>query len=60
MIAGLIFFTFLSLGVANSKDLLKIILIGNADVLRVMPESQWFQMLAEWTIEMRVKFDSCI
>lgn len=59
-IAGLIFFTFLSLGIANSKDLLKIILIGNADVLRVMPESQWFQMLAEWTIEMRVKFDSCI
>jgi hypothetical protein len=59
-IAGLIFFTFLSLGIATSSDLVKIILIGNADVLRVMPESQWFQILADWIIEMRQKFDSCI
>jgi SpoVK/Ycf46/Vps4 family AAA+-type ATPase len=59
-IAGQILFTFTSLGVIDGNMLKKILLIGNADVMRVIPEEIWFSMLTEWVLEVRHKFDSCI
>jgi GTPase SAR1 family protein len=53
-------YCFASLGLINEKDIEKIVLLGNADVLRVMPEKQWFSYLTEWIEEVRSKFDFCV
>lgn len=55
-----IIYCFASLGFVSTKEIDKIVLLGNADVLRVMPEKMWFQFLKDWIEEVRVKFDLCV
>lgn len=55
-----IIFTFVSLGLANANQVAKIILLGNADVLRVIPEKVWFDSVTGWIQEVRQKFDCCV
>jgi GTPase SAR1 family protein len=55
-----IIFTFTSLGLVDSKDISRIILLGNADVLRVIPEKIWLDSVTEWIQEVRQKFDCCV
>jgi GTPase SAR1 family protein len=55
-----ILFCFASLGLVKTDQVKNILLLGNSDVLRVIPEVQWFSLLARWIQEMRQKFDCCI
>ena len=55
-----IIFAFASLGVITDIDISKIILLGNADVLRVIPEKIWFDLVTKWVEEVRQKFDCCV
>lgn len=55
-----IIFVFASLGLVTSQEISKIILLGNADVLRVIPEKIWFDTVEEWIVEVRQKFDLCV
>jgi hypothetical protein len=55
-----IIFVFASLGVISADDISKIILLGNADVLRVIPEKIWFDLVSKWIQEVRQKFDCCV
>ena len=55
-----IVFTFVLLGIVNSEQINKIIPLGNADVLRVIPEKKWFESLTQWIQEVRSKFDFCV
>lgn len=55
-----VIFVFASLGLIDSKEISKVILLGNADVLRVIPEQVWFSRVTEWIYEVRQKFDLCV
>ena len=55
-----ILFSFVLLGVINSDDVFEIIPLGNADVLRVIPEKKWYETLTHWIKKVRSKFDSCV
>lgn len=56
-----ILYCFTSLGLIGVSDIEKVVLLGNADVLRVMPEKQWFVYVSEWILEgVRSKFDLCV
>jgi hypothetical protein len=55
-----IIFSFTSLGLITSADICNVILLGNADVLRVIPEKVWFQEVTGWIQEVRQKFDCCV
>lgn len=55
-----IIYGFTSLGIVNSDMIYKIVLLGNADVLRVIPEKVWFQQVTNWICEVRQKFDCCV
>ncbi len=55
-----IIFVFTSLGLIDSAEITKIILLGNADVLRVIPEKIWFDLVMKWIQEVRQKFDCCV
>ena len=55
-----VIFVFTSLGLIGSQEITKVILLGNADVLRVIPEKIWFDLVAKWIQEVRQKFDCCV
>jgi GTPase SAR1 family protein len=55
-----VIFVFTSLGLISSQEITKVILLGNADVLRVIPEKIWFDLVAKWLTEVRQKFDCCV
>jgi len=50
-----IFFGFLSLGLIDIKDTISALPLGNADVLRVIPEDIWLNKLLEWIVFVRGK-----
>ena len=55
-----IIYVFSTLGLVDSQSIMKIVLLGNADVLRVISERTWFQYVADWICEVRQKFDCCV
>jgi hypothetical protein len=55
-----IVFSFVLLGIVDSNQINTIIPLGNADVLRVIPEKKWFESLTQWIQEVRSKFDFCV
>lgn len=55
-----IIYVFSTLGLVTSDMIMKVVLLGNADVLRVISEKQWFDYVTEWILEVRQKFDSCV
>jgi hypothetical protein len=50
-----IFFGFFSLGLININDTISALPLGNADVLRVIPEDIWLNKLLEWISFIRGK-----
>jgi hypothetical protein len=55
-----IIYVFATLGLVDSVMIMKVVLLGNADVLRVISERTWFQYVADWICEVRQKFDCCV
>lgn len=55
-----IIFVFASLGLVTSKEICQVILLGNADVLRVISEKAWLENVTAWIQEVRQKFDCCV
>jgi hypothetical protein len=52
-LASQILFAFASMGIIDAKQLMKAIPLGNADVLRVIPQDTWYTMMTEWICEVR-------
>jgi hypothetical protein len=55
-----VIYVFATLGLVDSTMIMKVVLLGNADVLRVISERTWFQYVADWICEVRQKFDCCV
>jgi GTPase SAR1 family protein len=55
-----IIYVFSTIGLVDSTMIMKVVLLGNADVLRVISERIWFQYVADWICEVRQKFDCCV
>lgn len=54
-----IVYSFLMLGYITPAELADVLFLGNADVLRVMPEATWFQYVTRSLVEWRQKIDCC-
>lgn len=52
-LASQIVFVFSSMGLVDAKAVMRAIPLGNADVLRVIPQSVWYDTMAEWIINVR-------
>ena len=52
-----ILFGFLTMNLVTIEMVIKILPLGNADVLRVIPEEIWIQKIVSWIKEVREKFD---
>lgn len=59
LVLSQIVYSFLFLGYITPAEMKEVLFLGDADVLRVLPEETWFQYTRNSLVEWRRKFDSC-